>query len=231
MPRDRLCIIIPAYNPGEELCRVVHELLSRDSSLRFLVVNDGSQASCAPVFEELARYDAVTVLRHAVNLGKGAALKTAFNQALLMEGLIGVVTADADGQHLAKDILATADMLRRNPSDLVLGIRAFSAKAAAGLKQPAGPGQPEGDAGDDGPPVTVPLRSRIGNAATALVVRFLLGEKIRDTQTGLRGIPLAMLPALLRIKALRYDFEMEMLVAAVNISPESVARVMCQMMA
>ena len=60
----------------------------------------------------------------------------------------------------------------------------------------------------------VPLRSRIGNIATRGVMHALLGQKLTDTQTGLRGIPANLLPRLLKIESRGYEFELEMLIAA-----------------
>ena len=66
------------------------------------------------IFEQAAQFPGVQVLRHAVNLGKGAALKTGINHALCaFPGLIGIVTADADGQHHPEDIERVAASLLR----------------------------------------------------------------------------------------------------------------------
>ena len=152
-------------------------------------MNDGSSPEFAPIFTAAAQVPGVHVVRHAVNLGKGAALKTGFNYALCQfPDLAGIVTADADGQHLSEDILNVANHLLAHPASLVLGVRAF-----------------EGN---------VPLRSRLGNNVTRSVVRLLLGQQVTDTQTGLRGIPAALLPALLRLNSTGYDFELDMLVTA-----------------
>ena len=60
----------------------------------------------------------------------------------------------------------------------------------------------------------VPLRSRFGNIATRKIMHALLGQKLTDTQTGLRGIPATLLPKLLRTESTGYEFELEMLIAA-----------------
>src|SRR5262249_16001168 len=127
---------------------------------------------------------------HAVNLGKGQALKTAFNHYLLRcpQDSVGVVTADADGQHLPADVLRVAETLERGPATLVLGSRGF-----------------EG---------AVPARSRVRNVPTRLILRWLIGRSVRDTQTGLRGIPRRFLPELLAMEAGRYEFELDMLIRA-----------------
>jgi len=59
-----------------------------------------------------------------------------------------------------------------------------------------------------------PWRSRIGNAVTRNLVRLLIGHALSDTQTGLRGIPRALLPHLLAIPSSGYEFELDMLIAA-----------------
>jgi len=60
----------------------------------------------------------------------------------------------------------------------------------------------------------VPLRSRFGNSLTRRVMRAVLGQKLTDTQTGLRAVPRAMLPRLMKVPASGYEFELEMLIAA-----------------
>jgi len=184
----RVAAIIPAYCPSAGLVDLVRAL-SEKNFAAIVLVDDGSGPPFAEIFAQAAAFPAVRLLRHAVNLGKGAALKTAFNYALCeFPNLTGVVTADADGQHHPEDIERVAAALEANPGSLVLGARAFAG--------------------------AVPLRSRIGNLATRGVVQMLLGRKLTDTQTGLRGIPASLLPHLLRIESRGYEFELEMLIAA-----------------
>lgn len=189
-PCVNIFYVIPAYNPDAALLGIVKELAALPSR-GIIVVNDGSSPDKAPLFEEVASLaDRVTVLRHAVNLGKGAALKTAFNHVLLLDngagGAGGVVTLDADGQHLAQDCARVAQALCEHPAELVLGAREFKAG--------------------------VPLRSRFGNIVTRHIFWGLLGQKLGDTQSGLRGIPTQLLRKLMRVQTTGYDFELDMLV-------------------
>ena len=118
-------IVIPAYQPEEGLLGLVEELL-RDGYPFVVVVNDGSSAASRPVFERLAALPRVEVVTHFVNLGKGEALKTGLNHALVHHAdLPGVVTVDADGQHLAADVRSVAQALARHPDHLCLGVRDF----------------------------------------------------------------------------------------------------------
>jgi glycosyltransferase involved in cell wall biosynthesis len=186
----RAVIIIPAYEPTEKLAELVADLSADRRAI--VIVNDGSSPECQAVFARVAALPHVTVLAHAVNLGKGQALKTAFNHVLITStpDTVGVVTADADGQHLAADIRRVAERLEQLPADrtLILGSRGFSG--------------------------AVPLRSRFGNVMTRGVFTILIGRSLTDTQTGLRGIPRSFLGELLQVSAGRYEFELEMLVRA-----------------
>ena len=184
---DKVTALIPAYNPTERLVGIVRGL-AESGFASIVVVNDGSDAGCDPVFAEVATIGGVTLLRHAVNLGKGAALKTGLNHAFCrFRDHTGVVTVDADGQHLAEDARKVALSLRKNPDALVIGARGFDTE--------------------------VPFRSRIGNGLTRHLFRCLIGQKLTDTQSGLRGIPMGFVPSLLKIPSSGYEFELDMLLA------------------
>ena len=184
----RAAIVIPAYEPTQALARVVDELAADGRDI--IVVDDGSSPGAGELFSQIARHRGVVILRHAINLGKGQALKTAFNYFLLHGSPLasGVVTADADGQHLATDIRRVAEALEASPDRLILGTRRFEGR--------------------------VPFRSRIGNAVTRAMFRMLLGRSVADTQSGLRGIPRRFLVELLTIEAGRYEYELEVLIRA-----------------
>lgn len=180
-------IVIPAYKPDSSLLTLVKDLNA--CQYEIIIVNDGSGVAYNPIFDGLKHLKQVTVLEHAINLGKGQALKTAFNYFLThFPDSPGVVTADADGQHLNTDILNVTEHLIKQPQALWLGARTF--------KQ------------------GVPLRSRFGNNLTRWVFRLLIGQSLQDTQTGLRGIPRHFLSSLLKSNSIGYDFELDMLISA-----------------
>lgn len=185
MNTDAVTILIPAYNPDDKLLSLLDDLSSRFS--RIVVVDDGSTVG-REVFDGV-RSRGVPVVAHEKNRGKGAALKTGFRW--IMDNLPGaatVVTADADGQHRPDDIAKVAEASLDHPKALVLGVRAFTGK--------------------------VPFRSRFGNWWTRQVFFLMTRLRISDTQTGLRGIPAALLPRMLELEGDRYEYEMRMLADA-----------------
>lgn len=178
--------LIPAFKPSPVVVNLAEELLQSGQFSAVILVDDGSGREYEAVFRAAERAGAV-VLKHFVNLGKGMALRTGFNHILCCcPQSIGVVTLDADGQHLAPDVLAVAERLVQAPSGLVLGCRSFGAGT--------------------------PLRSRVGNLLTRRIMHLLAGFYVSDTQTGLRGIPRAFLPLLLQLKTCGYDYELDMLI-------------------
>ncbi len=184
---DDAAVLIPAYNPDEKLPALLDELGARFG--RILVVNDGS-TSGTEVFD-VVRAKGIPVVVHDVNRGKGAALKTGFGRILEMwPDCRTVVTADADGQHRPVDIERVAEASLAHPGGLTLGVRAFTGH--------------------------VPLRSRFGNWWTRQFFWIMTRLRIRDTQTGLRGIPTRLIPRILTLEGERYEYEMRMLVDARN---------------
>ena len=179
-------VIIPAYKPDDKLLLTLNELLNIGFE-DIVVVNDDSGPEFDKIFNQVRQISNCTVLNHDVNMGKGAALKTAMRfVGETRNECIGVVTADADGQHLPQDILRTAEKMKES-GHIVLGVREFSNS-------------------------NVPFRSKVGNLITIGVFRIFLGTKISDAQTGLRAFPLNILPELLKISGDRYEYETNMLV-------------------
>lgn len=170
-----LPIIIPSYEPDEKLPGLLKELKGAGFQ-NIVLVDDGSGEAYAHLFKEAEESFGCRVLHHAINQGKGRALKTAFNYCLQeFSDAVGVITADSDGQHSPECILACADALLAHPDSLILGCRCFEGK-------------------------DVPARSEFGNKCTRMVMKYLTGITVSDTQTGLRGIPTSFMERLLMVK-------------------------------
>jgi putative flippase GtrA len=181
-----MIVLIPAYEPDDQLPELVIALVQTRPDLIPVVVDDGSGPAYAATFEE-ARAAGATVLTHPRNLGKGHALRTGIAFAGETHPGEDVVCADSDGQHAPVDVLRVADRVRRTGS-MVLGGRRF-----------------DGD---------VPLRSRFGNAVTRGLLRRASGGHVHDTQTGLRGYPAGSLAWLLEVPGDRFEYELQVLLRA-----------------
>ena len=112
----RSWIVIPAFNEATRLAQVLRGL--RAMQFQIVVVDDGSGDETAAV----ATAAGVFVLRHLINRGQGAALRTGI-QFALDHGAKEIITFDADGQHQPEDIGALVNVLRTTPADLVVGSR------------------------------------------------------------------------------------------------------------
>lgn len=167
-----MIIVIPAYEPNVKMLQLIKEV-QQSNSYRVIIVNDGSSVECEGIFEQAAKRGCM-VLTHKTNQGKGATLKTAFTHIQThYPNEEGIVCADCDGQHRWGDIQRVADEIAVHPQTIVLGAREFVGE--------------------------VPLKSLIGNKVTRTIFSFVVGYKINDTQTGLRGFSVDMLPWLIDI--------------------------------
>lgn len=183
-----MIVVIPAYQPDEKLLKVASDLQA-NTDYPIIVVDDGSDEKCAPVFDRLEK-DGVTVLHHEVNRGKGRAMKTAFEYIKScgrFDAADGIVTVDADGQHLIPDIQKVCEAFAAHPDSLIIGGRRFKGK--------------------------VPLRSRLGNSITRFIFAITTGVRVHDTQTGLRAFSVAHVDEMLAISGDRYEYEINQLLS------------------
>lgn len=180
------CILIPAYKPDQKMIDLVIEL-QKNGFERIIVIDDGSGPEFADLFARTGQLGC-TVLQHGINMGKGRAMKTGLNH-YLTSNLVGsgIITADADGQHTPADIRKIADAMQEKNDALILGVRNFTG--------------------------TVPLKSRLGNGITRVFFGLIHGSDVRDTQTGLRGLPDKYISLFLSLPGERYEYEMNMLLA------------------
>lgn len=187
---DNIVFLIPSLDPDERLVRTVEGMLSAGVG-RVLLVNDGSSQSNMWPFEKLKAHPEVTVIGYEENQGKGYALKYGFTYVLEnMENVLGVVTCDGDGQHLATDCLKVATALQER-DEFIFGCRNFKDK-------------------------TVPLHNKLGNKISIFMYNFFCSIKLSDTQTGLRGIPFRYLKSLVKIEGARFEYETNTLIYMTN---------------
>jgi glycosyltransferase involved in cell wall biosynthesis len=184
----KACVVIPVYDHGGAVGRVVAGALA--AGYACVLVDDGSAPECAAVLDGLAAAAPaqVTVLRHARNLGKGAAILTGFRHAA-RSGFTHALQIDADGQHSAADIPHFVAQAMARPEALIAGYPQY----------------------DD----SVPAVRFYGRYLThAWVWINTLSLDIRDSMCGFRVYPLAPVLALAARHRLgaRMDFDTEVAV-------------------
>ncbi|MEO8875273.1 MAG: glycosyltransferase family 2 protein [Polyangiaceae bacterium] len=123
---DRIAVLMPAYNERTQIAQTLASL-RREAAGQFdvtvFLVDDGSDPAID--LQALPRPTAefrIVALRHAVNLGQGAALETARQMSLCERNISAFVTMDADGQHRAADALAVARVICAG-ADIAFGNR------------------------------------------------------------------------------------------------------------
>jgi glycosyltransferase involved in cell wall biosynthesis len=111
-------LIIPAYNEGATLGRVLDDVHAAGLGCEIVVVNDGSVDDTAAV----ARQRGATVLSHPFNLGYGAALQTGYKYALTSDAEL-LLQMDADGQHDPHQLADLSRPILEGEADLMIGSR------------------------------------------------------------------------------------------------------------
>jgi len=148
----RVAAVIPAYQAAPSVGAVARGALAVLPDV--LVLDDGSTDGTA----EEARRAGARVVSFPENRGKGAALRAAFAD-LFGRGFDGVVTLDADGQHLPEEI---PKLLAAAPeADLVLGVRDHLFAEMSALR-------------------------RASNRFSSRAISFAAGQPLSDIQTGFR---------------------------------------------
>jgi len=168
-----LSVVIPAYNEEGGIAQIIERVLSTRpglakagvDDLELIVVDDGSRDKTAAV---AGRYSQVRLIRHPVNRGYGAALKTGFSQA--HGNLLGFL--DADGTYPPEHFPDLCRVALTEEADLVIGSRMSGTESE------------------------MPLVRRIGNVIFANLVSLLGGHRVSDSSSGMRVIRREALPRL-----------------------------------
>jgi glycosyltransferase involved in cell wall biosynthesis len=182
------CILIPVYDHEHAVGAVLEAVLSH--GVPCILVDDGSAPACAHVLDALARAapERVTLVRHAGNLGKGAAVLTGFAQAF-RAGHSHVLQVDADGQHCIGDIPRFLKHAEQHPHAVIVGYPVFDA--------------------------TVPKVRLYGRYLTHLCVWLnTLSFDIKDSMCGFRVYPVAKVMALMARQTIgrRMNFDTDIVV-------------------
>src|SRR5258708_4432916 len=150
----KIAVVVPAYNENKRISKVLEKLV--DTNLPIIVVDDGSKDQTFNTVKDFK----VIALRHKVNLGKGAALKTGA-QAAFSLGAQAVVIMDSDGQHKVEELPKFIQLINSGKYDIVIGTRNLSHG--------------------------VPLIRYLGNKFASLFIRFLFNIYVSDLLCGYRA--------------------------------------------
>lgn len=176
-------VLIPAYEPDEQLVPLVQQLA--ENGLSVLVVDDGSGKNYWHIFDQVRSH--ATVLTQQLNGGKGSALKTGMQYIWdHIPECEYFITCDADGQHTVRDVLRVQKTLHAG-NGFVLSVRT-----------------PRKD-------VKVPPRSKVGNMLSRVVYTLLTNRYLPDNQSGLRGFVRSHIEWMLKVEKNNYDYEMNVL--------------------
>ena len=173
---------VPVFNNRETVRQVVAQC--RDILPHVVVVDDG--CTDADLVELLSGID-VVVLKHDRNLGKGQAILTA-SRYVEEHGGEYMITIDADGQHLPKDINKFLPMMQDDLPGIIIGCRDFNTD-------------------------NVPASSRFGRSFANFWLLVETGKVVGDCQSGFRAYPVRYLNQM-DFKGAHYDFEAEVLAKA-----------------
>lgn len=170
---SKIFIVIPSCNEGKRVVNLVKKI-KKISKIPIIIVDDGSRI---PVKESPNFH----LLRHKINMGKGAAMKTgaqyAFNQ-----GAAAIIFMDGDGQHDPKYLPEFVRYYHRGYQCILASRR---------------------------PSLAVPLMRLLGNKLASVYINLLFGVYVSDLLSGYRLLTLPAYK-LLSWTSQRYDVETEM---------------------
>ncbi len=168
----KISIVVPVYN-SPFIDEVIEDLFKYE--YKIIVVDDGSDEKIT------TSYDAIDIVRHDVNMGKGEAILSGAKRAKEL-GFDAILTFDGDKQHLSSEIVKLISHYKEG--SIVIGNRDFSSKS-------------------------VPNSSKFGRKFSNFWVFLETFKSLGDTQSGFRIYPIDILD--LSIRNRRFDFEIEVL--------------------
>lgn len=180
---NKYFIVVPAYNEFANIKNVISGIC-KNSRLRVVVVDDGSKDN---TFKMVNKIQGVEILRHKVNIGKGAAMKTGCEYAF-SKGARAVIFMDSDAQHSSEDIVKFTKALDSG-NQVVFGSRNYG--------------------------YGTPLVRFLGNKAASVLISLLYGIYVSDLLCGFRALTLDAYKKI-KWESPGYGVETEMVIKTAN---------------
>ena len=178
---QHIAVLVPCYNAAEWIEELVRRITPFVAASDIYLVDDGSADDTRSAIEK----SGAVLLVHPQNKGKGEALRTGF-AAILNAGYDGLITLDADLQHLPEHLPA---FLEAAPEfDIVVGTRAYELR-------------------------NMPVHRWATNHVTSMIVSWVGGTRIHDSQSGYRYLS-ARAVRDIPLSTVKYDMESEQLIRA-----------------
>ena len=179
-------VILPVQNPEYDLTAYIRGLVS-DGVKKLIVVNDDSSEAYDSVFEEVKKIPECDLITMDDKSGVAWALKDAMKYYLdkgYDQVYNGVTYVEPQGMYSFADISRVSETMDEKPDSLILGERTF----------------------DD----SVDKNKKIGNRITIMILSFLYNVRTKDPQTGLRGFPNKIIPKIMNIEGIDYQYMINM---------------------
>ncbi len=188
--RDKVSVIIPAYNEGPRVLETIREtsgILERGGiDFEIIPVDDGSTDNTRRVLAESGRTGYVKPVVYERNMGKGHAIRKGFEVS--SGNLITFIDADMDLHPV--QIPPFLDIMKRKNADMVAGSKRHPRSR-----------------------VTYPWTRKLLSLAYRLVVKAMFNLSVKDTQVGLKLMKRELLErALPFMEVDRYAFDLELMV-------------------
>lgn len=155
MKKSEVVVVIPAYNEAAYIASVLTQMNRIGQT--YVLVDDGSSDATAAIAQKYAKH----IVRHQVNLGKGAALKTGCEYAFAVLSAKAVIFMDSDAQHNPAEIATFVQALKEG-YPIVLGVRSFD--------------------------TTMPWIKITTNRLASLLVTWIYGTYIPDIPSGYKAL-------------------------------------------
>lgn len=182
---DDTVVIIPAYQPTEELCELANSLYT--IGFRIVMVDDGSGEEYSAIFDKAEAF--ATVIGYEKNMGKGYAMRYGIDFIIKEKPYFKyLITVDSDGQHSEDAVRAVSSAVHKN-GGIVIGQRDLKKSELS-------------------------IQERISSACVRSFYALLTGIYLKDIRSGLRAFEFSYLEHLTYIVGDGFDYEINVLTDA-----------------